>query len=250
MQRLAQAHVVVMGMGGVGSFAVEGLIRSGVGRLTLVDFDEVCVTNFNRQLHAVAGSTGKPKVQLMAERVRSINPEAFVEPIQAFYEASTSEALLNPVPDFVVDCIDNVTAKLHLLATCIQRGIPVVSSMGAAAKLDPSRIQVADLCETHRDPLARAMRKNLSRHYGIDCTRPTGITAIFSDEGVNDPTALDYDAAFGGFQCVCPHRENSPHSCEKRSIIHGTAVFVTSVFGMYAASVVVRQLAGRWEEEV
>lgn len=242
MRSLQSAHVVVFGMGGVGSFAVEGLARSGVGRLTLVDFDDVCVTNFNRQLHAVRSTIGKPKAPLMADRVMAINPDAWVEPIQAFYEASTSEQLLDPKPDFVVDCIDNVTAKMHLLATCVKRGIPVVSSMGAAAKLDPTRIKVADLSETRIDPLAKAIRKNMHKLYDIDCTRHTGITAVYSDELVNMPYELEYDATTG-FLCVCPHRADSPHSCEKRSIIHGTAVFVTSVFGMTCASVVVRQLS-------
>lgn len=241
MQRLQNAHVIVFGLGGVGSFAVEGLARSGVGRLTLVDFDDVCVTNFNRQLHAVRATIGKPKAMLMAERAQSINPDVFVEPIQAFYEESTSEALLNPRPDFVVDCIDNVTAKMHLLMTCIQRGIPVVSSMGAAARLDPTRVRVCDLSETFRDPLAKSIRKYLGRQYNIDCTRPTGVTAVFSDEPILQPMELAYDGD-EGFQCVCPHRENSPHSCEKRNVIHGTAVFVTSVFGMTCASVVVRRL--------
>jgi tRNA A37 threonylcarbamoyladenosine dehydratase len=243
MSRLASSHVVVFGMGGVGSYAVEGLARSGVGRLTLVDFDDVCITNFNRQLHAVRGTVGKPKAVLMAERVEAINPDAWVEPIQAFYEASTSDALLEPRPDFVVDCIDNVTAKLHLLATCHQRGIPVVSSMGAAARLDPTRVRVADLSETHSDPLAKAIRKNLRLRYGIDCNQPVGITAVFSEESVNLPEELAYDSI--GFLCVCPHRADSPHSCEKRSIIHGTAVFVTSVFGMTAAGVAVRALSGK-----
>lgn len=241
MHRLQNAHVVVFGLGGVGSFAVEGLARSGVGRLTLVDFDDVCVTNFNRQLHALRATIGKPKAVLMAERVQAINPDVYVEPIQAFYEAETSEALLSPTPDFVVDCIDNVTAKMHLLSTCIQRGIPVVSSMGAAARLDPTRVRVCDLSETYRDPLAKAIRKHLGRNYNIDCTQPTGVTAVFSDEPILEPVELEYDATTG-FLCVCPHRENSPHSCEKRSIIHGTAVFVTSVFGMTCASVVVRKL--------
>lgn len=243
MKRLAQAHVVVFGLGGVGSFAVEGLVRSGIGRLTLVDFDDVCVTNFNRQLHAVRGAVGKAKAELMAERALAINPDVWVEPIQAFYEASTAEQLLEPRPDFVVDCIDNVTAKLHLLATCMQRGIPVVSSMGAAAKLDPTRIRTGDLSETRKDRLAKAIRKYLGRHYDIDCTRHTGVTAVYSDEPILQPLELDYDAAVGGFMCVCPHKENSPHACEKRNVIHGTAVFVTSVFGMTCASVVVRKLA-------
>ncbi len=250
MARLARSHVVVFGLGGVGSFAVEGLARSGVGRLSLVDFDDVCVTNFNRQLHALAGSVGKVKAELMAERVRAINPEAWVEAVQAFYDEETSAALLTPKPDFVVDCIDNVTAKLHLLATCVREGIPVVSSMGAAAKLDPTRIRRVDLSETHSDPLAKVIRKNLRRIYGIDCSRPVGITAVFSDEPPNNPVPLTYDDQVGGFACVCPHRADSPHSCEKRSIIHGTVAFVTSVFGMTAAGAVVSALTAGERDKI
>lgn len=242
IQALFRSHVVVFGLGGVGSYAVEGLARSGVGRLSLVDFDDVCVTNLNRQLHALKGTTGKPKAQLMADRVQQINPDCWVEPIQAFYDASTSEQLLTPTPDFVVDAIDNVTAKMHLMVTCLRRGIPIVSSMGAAGRLDPTRIRVCDLSETRQDPFAKALRKNLGKVYGIDCSRHVGITTVCSDEAIHLPVELAYDAS-SGFICACPHKEDSPHSCDDRHIIHGTAVFVTSVFGMTCASVVVRALS-------
>src|SRR6185436_13991960 len=152
MRSLATAKVVVFGLGGVGSYAVEGLVRSGVGHLTLVDFDVVCVTNTNRQLHATVSGVGKPKCELLAKRCKEINPDVQVEPVQQFYKAETSEALLTQPYDFVVDAIVNVKAKLHLLSVCVQRGIKVVSSMGAAGRLDPTYIRVEDLCETHMDP--------------------------------------------------------------------------------------------------
>ncbi|MEL6179582.1 MAG: tRNA threonylcarbamoyladenosine dehydratase [Myxococcota bacterium] len=245
MERLAHASVTVMGLGGVGSFAAEGLIRSGVGRLVLVDFDDVCVTNVNRQLHAMKGAYSKPKCDLMAERMRRINPNATIVPIKAFYNTDTSEALLGDEPDFVIDAIDNFTAKIHLLARCLELEIPVVSSMGAAGKMDPTQVGIADLSDTYGDPMARQMRKLLRQKHGIGCNKKaTGIPAVFSPEPRTQPQELSYDALTNGFLCVCPSRANDFHSCDSRNLIDGSAGFVTSVFGMTAASVAVRRLTG------
>lgn len=243
MRRLSAARVVVFGLGGVGSYAVEGLVRSGVGHLTLVDFDVVCVTNTNRQLHATTGSVGKAKAELMAQRCLSINPEVDVKPVVDFYRAEVAQPMLQGSWDFVVDAIDNIKAKLHLLHECVCRGIPVVSSMGAAGRLDPTAIRVEDLCETHMDPFAKDVRRLLKRKHGIDTNRPTGITAVFSIEPRRLPLAPGYDDAQGGFQCVCPQGENNFHSCESRSQIDGSVAFVTSVFGMQMAGVAVRRIA-------
>ena len=139
LQRLFSAHVMVLGLGGVGSFAAESLVRSGFGRVTLVDFDKVCVTNANRQLQAIKGNIGRSKAVTLAERLCLINPEASVQPIVQFYSVATSVELLSLNPDYIVDAIDNMTAKCHLLATCRARSIPVVTSLGAAGRLDPSR---------------------------------------------------------------------------------------------------------------
>lgn len=242
-ERLSKARVLVFGLGGVGSYAVEGLVRSGVGHLTLVDFDVVCVTNTNRQLHATVSGVGKAKAELLAARCQQINPDVSVEPKKLFYNADTSAELLQGEWDFVVDAIDNVKAKLHLLNECLVRGIPVVSAMGAAGRLDPTRIRVEDLCETHMDPFAKDIRKLLKKKYGHDTNRPTGITAVYSIEPRRDPIELRYDAATEGFMCVCPHGENEHHSCEHRNQIDGSVAFVTSVFGMNIAGVVVRRLA-------
>src|SRR5215470_10335866 len=151
MERLARARVIVFGLGGVGSYAVEGLVRSGVGHITLVDFDEVCVTNLNRQLHATVRTVGKSKAELMAQRCREVNPDCTVEAVAEFYRAETSEQLLQPGWDYVVDAIDNVKAKLHLLNRCVQLGLPVVSSMGAADR-------------HHRHLLARAATHARAAH--------------------------------------------------------------------------------------
>lgn len=245
LHTLMESRVVVFGMGGVGSFAAEALARSAVGELVLVDFDDVCVTNANRQLHALRGNIGKPKVEVMAERLRAINPTAEVTPIARFYEAGSSDELLAGRIDHVVDAIDNLTAKAHLVATCLSRKIPIVSSMGAAARLDPTRIRVADLTETERDPFARALRKLLRREHGfaIERGRALGVDAVYSDEQPRDPAPVSYDEG-KGFVCVCPNKDNGMHTCERRSRIDGSASFVTGAFGLAAASVVVRRLTG------
>lgn len=243
MKTLAESHVAVFGLGGVGSFTAESLARTGLGKLTLVDFDRVCGTNANRQLHTMKGTYGKYKSDLMAERCSLINPECTVIGRRAFYRENTSENLLADNPDFVVDAIDNITAKVHLLLTCLERGIPVVSCMGAAGKLDPTAVQVADLSQTHTDPLARAVRKIL-RQRGVDTDKHTGITCVFSSEHRHEPQELSYDGT-AGFVCICPTKDNNLHACEHRNLVEGTASFVTGTFGLVAASVVVRQITGR-----
>lgn len=246
LARLMGARVVVFGMGGVGSFAAEALSRSGVGKLALVDFDEVCITNVNRQLHALKGTVGRQKVDVMAERLRLVHPASEIVAIPRFYNAESSDELLGGPIDFAVDAIDNLTAKAHLIATCLARGIPLVSSMGAAARLDPTRVRTADLAETHTDPLARHVRKLLRQHHGLEVRdgQPIGVMAVFSDEPPIDPTEVGYDRG-EGFRCVCPNGDNGLHTCDKRSRIEGSASFVTGTFGLACASVVVRALIGR-----
>src|SRR6476619_3831149 len=169
LARLARATVTVFGLGGVGSFAAEALVRSGVGRLIVVDYDRICVTNVNRQLHAMKGSLGKNKADVMAERLRAINPDAVIEARGEFYSAETSARLLVPEPDVVIDAIDNMAAKMHLIATCMRDRLRCVSAMGAAARLDPTQVRLGDLSETRVDPFARDLRKTLRRKHAIDC---------------------------------------------------------------------------------
>ncbi len=242
MKTLSDSHVAVFGLGGVGSFTAESLARTGLGRLTLVDFDRVCGTNANRQLHTMKGTYGKYKSDLMAERCSLINPECTVVGRRAFYREHTSEDLLADRPDFVVDAIDNITAKVHLLMTCLERGIPVVSCMGAAGKLDPTAVRVAPIGETHGDPLARAVRKIL-RKRGVN-TDEADIRCVFSSEQRQEPQPLSYDGT-AGFVCICPTKDNGLHGCEERNLIEGSASFVTGTFGLVAASVVIRQISGR-----
>lgn len=246
LHALMRSRVLVIGMGGVGSFAAESLARSAVGELVLVDFDDVCVTNANRQLHALRGNIGKPKVDVMAERLRRVNPASTITPVAKFYERATSDELLDGRVDYVVDAIDNLTAKAHLVATCLARGVPLVSSMGAAARLDPTAIRVADLADTRRDPFARALRKILRREHGLDLQpgEPVGVPAVYSEEIPREPATISYDSD-EGFLCVCPNKDNGKHTCGHRSRIDGSASFVTGAFGLAAASVVVRAIAER-----
>ena len=238
--RLATSTVTVFGVGGVGSFAAEALVRSGVGRVILVDYDRICVTNVNRQLHALKGTLGKPKVEIMAERLRLINPDAMIEARAEFYSAETSARLLVPEPDVVIDAIDNMAAKMHLIATCLQGRLRLVSAMGAAARLDPTAVRVADLSETRVDPFARDLRRHLRRKHAIDCTQHLGVWAVFSEETPIPPQALAYDD--GAFRCVCPGGENGLNDCEHRNRVEGSVAFVPSAFGAAAASLAVKLL--------
>jgi tRNA A37 threonylcarbamoyladenosine dehydratase len=240
--RLARSTVTVVGVGGVGSFAAEALVRSGVGRVILVDYDRICVTNVNRQLHAMKGTLGKSKVEVMAERLRAINPDAVIDARAEFYGPETSARVLVPEPDVVIDAIDNHAAKMHLIATCVRERLRIVSAMGAAARLDPTQVRVGDLSETRIDPFARVLRRNLRKKHGLDCTQHVGVWAVFSDEPPLDPVALAYDD--GAFRCVCPGGHNGVNDCEHKHRIEGSAAFVPSVFGITAASVATKLLLG------
>lgn len=241
MEKLFSSHVMIIGLGGVGSWAAESLARSGVGRLTVVDFDEICVTNANRQLHALQGLVGKKKAQIMAERLRKINPQATIQEKVLFYNQENSSAILSERPDYVIDAIDNLTAKAHLIATCKELGIPVITSAGAAARLDPLQVELADLSKTHSDPLAHQLRKVLRQKHNFPRDVEFGVPCVFSAETPMMPEELKYDNG-EGFKCVCPQGQNNLHSCDRRNVIYGTASFVTGQFGLVAASWVVRQI--------
>ncbi|MGZ3773110.1 MAG: tRNA threonylcarbamoyladenosine dehydratase [Pseudobdellovibrionaceae bacterium] len=241
MKKLFNTHVMVIGLGGVGSWAAESLARSGVGKLTVVDFDEICITNANRQLHALQGLVGKKKAEVMAERLRKINPQATVEAIPEFYNEQNSEMMLSLQPDFIVDAIDNLTAKAHLLATCREKGLKVITSGGSAAKMDPLRVKVTDLAKTYVDPMAAQLRKILRQKYNFSNRKNFGIPCVFSDEIPMQPEELKYDNGMG-FKCVCPQGQNNLHSCEHRNVIYGTASFVTGAFGLAMASYIVKEV--------
>ncbi|OQW50588.1 MAG: tRNA threonylcarbamoyladenosine dehydratase [Proteobacteria bacterium SG_bin7] len=240
MQKLFSTHVAVIGLGGVGSWAAESLARAGIGKLSLIDFDKICITNSNRQLHALQGLVGKNKSEVMAERMCRINPQIKVVDHNMFYNDENSETLLGDRPDFVIDAIDNLTAKAHLISTCRGRGIKVISAMGAAGRMDPTRIKIVDLAESHSDPMAHQLRKILRSRYDFPPEGAFGVTCVFSDESLMMPVDLTYDKG-EGFKCVCPQGKNDFHSCERRNVIYGNAGYVTGAFGLAMTSWVVKE---------
>jgi tRNA A37 threonylcarbamoyladenosine dehydratase len=236
--RFRAAHVLVIGLGGVGSWTVEALARSGVGRLTLVDFDDVCVTNVNRQLHALDGTIGRPKVEVMAERVSRIAPDCVVRAWSRFFTPDTAPELLVPDPpyDVVVDAIDTVRDKAFLLATCRLRDLPVVACGGAGGKRDPTRIRVADLAHVTHDRLLKQVRKVLRRDHGWPRgeSEPCGIAAVYSAEPAVYPWS---DGS------VCAETEPGTELRSGCDAGLGTATHVTGTFGFAAAAEVLRHLA-------
>lgn len=189
LARLAASHVAVVGIGGVGSWAAEALARSGVGEISLIDLDDICVTNTNRQIHALAGSVGELKVDAMAARIQAINPDCRVHAVAEFVTADTMAACLHDELDFVIDCIDSVQAKVGLIAWCKRRKIPLITTGGAGGQVDPTQIQVADLNKTFNDPLAAKVRSLLRRdyHYSRNPSRNWGVPCVFSSEQLRYP---------------------------------------------------------------
>lgn len=234
LDRLRNSRVMVCGIGGVGSYAAEALGRAGVGQITLVDFDDICLTNVNRQIHALSSTVGQPKVAAMAARLRDINPQAEIIPVKAFFSRENAEDLLSLHPDYVLDAIDHFTAKAALIMVCREHGIPVISSMGAANKLDPTKIHVADIAETRNCRMARSMRKIL-RKAGIE----SGVQVVYSTE---EHRELNPIASHCGTECICPNRGDQLFSCENRRVILGSISYLPSIFGLTMAGVVVNQL--------
>ena len=174
---LRGSTVAVLGIGGVGSIAAEALARTGVGRIIMVDKDVVDITNINRQIHALLTTVGQPKAELMRERIMQINPACDAVALKMFYTEETYEQLFAYPLDYVLDASDTISYKIHLIKQCLERNIPIISSMGAANKMDPTRFRVADIAKTHTDPIAKVVRREL-RKSGIK----RGVKVVFSDE--------------------------------------------------------------------
>lgn len=229
---LEASTVAVIGLGGVGSWAAEARARSGVGGLVLVDQDHVCVTNINRQLIAARSTIGKPKVEVMRDRVLDIDPRIRVETFQRHYDAATAEGILRPGLSYVVDAIDDVAAKMDLIVRSTAAGIPIVSAMGAGNKLDPTRIEVADISETSICPLARVIRKEL-RLRGVE-----RLKVVFSREPPLEADGAE-NPCRGGCDFDCPKRDMT---WSARRAAPGSVSFVPPVFGFIIAAEVVRDL--------
>ena len=216
IDKLHDSHVAVFGIGGVGSYCAEALARAGIGTLTLVDDDIVSISNLNRQLIALHSTVGKPKVEVMEERIRDIDPNCRVISVNSRYEASTREAFFSETMDYIADAIDSVTCKIDLIHTALSRNVPIISSMGTGNKLDPSKFQIADLSKTSGCPLARVMRKEL-RDRGI-----THHTVLYSTEPPCKPV----------FQLNEPDRRSVP----------GSVSWVPSCAGLMMAGYIIQQL--------
>lgn len=226
LELMKNSTVAVLGIGGVGSFAAEALARSGVGRIVLVDKDDVDITNVNRQLIALLSTVGKPKADVMKERIKDINPECEVIALKMFYTDETYEEFFSYGLDFVVDASDTIVYKIHLMKECLKRNIPIISSMGAANKLDPTRFKIVDISKTHTDPIAKVIRTKL-RKEGIQ----KGIPVVFSDES---PIVIRED--------VRKEVGNEQTAIRKAKMPPSSNAFVPSVCGLIMASYVVREL--------
>ena len=221
LERLRQANVLVVGIGGVGAYAAEMIVRSGVGSLTIADADVVSLSNINRQLVALHSTVGRAKCDILAERLRDINPELKLTTVNRFIKDSETDALLDSDRyDYIVDAIDTLSPKLALIKGALDRGIPLVSSMGAGAKTDPTLMEIKDISKTHHCPLAHMLRKRLHK-MGIR----HGFKAVFSPEAVRE-----------GAMLLCEEQN-------KKSNV-GTISYIPALFGIGCASVVIRDLIG------
>lgn len=232
LDRLKKSTVAIFGIGGVGSFAVEALARSGVGKMVLIDSDVVELSNLNRQIHATHDTIGKPKVQVMKARILSINPCADVVTYQCFYRAGSSDLLLTADYDYIIDAIDSIGSKVHLICQAQQMNIPIISSMGAANKMDPTKFQVADIYETSVCPLARVMRREL-RKASIKKLKVVYSTEPVSGNHLIQENDLDLDRP----DSTRPNPFGSANHSTPASI-----AFVPSVAGLILAGEVIKDL--------
>ncbi|KUE78523.1 sulfur acceptor protein CsdL [Aeromonas schubertii] len=235
----ARAHVCVVGIGGVGSWAAEALARSGIGQITLIDMDDICITNSNRQIHALQGNVGRLKTEAMAERIRLINPDCQVTEVDDFVTADNLAEHIHIGFDYVIDAIDSVKAKVALIAFCKRRKIPIIVAGGAGGQMDPTQVQVADLAKTIQDPLAAKVRSDLRRlhHFSKNSARKFGVECVFSTE------QLSYPDGSGG---VC-HAKAASDGTMKMDCASGFGAVtpVTATFGFVAVSRVLKKIAER-----
>jgi tRNA A37 threonylcarbamoyladenosine dehydratase len=224
LKMLSETHVAIFGIGGVGSFTTEALVRAGVGKVTLIDYDTIDITNLNRQIHALEGTVGLLKVEVMAERLKEINPDVDVVIMAEKIMPDTTADFFKTSYDYVVDAIDMVSSKLALIETCIHRDIPIMSSMGTGNKLDPTRLEVTDIYKTSVCPLARVMRHELKKR-GVK-----RLKVVYSSE---QPLVQTYDQQT--WEVIKDARKKPP----------GSTSFVPSVAGLIIASQVIKDILKR-----
>ena len=233
LTKLHNSKVAVFGIGGVGSYTVEALVRAGVGSLLLVDFDEICLTNVNRQLHALHSTVGEYKVDVMKKRALDINPQVKVDTLKEFYNGKNSYMITEDL-DYVVDAIDTVSGKVGLIKASKEKAIPVVSAMGAGNQLDPTGYVIVDISETKVCPLAREVRKKLRREAIYE-----GVKVVYNPAPPLKPKQEEVQDCKEN--CICP---SGDAHCSLRNTIPGSISFVPPVVGLYLASVVVNELLG------
>lgn len=234
MKKLEDARVAVFGVGGVGGYTVEALVRSGVGTIDIIDDDKVCLTNLNRQIIATRKTVGRYKVDVMKERILEINPQAVVHTHQCFFLPENSDTFDFSQYSYVVDAVDTVTAKIALVMKAQEAGVPIISSMGAGNKLNPAEFEVADIYKTSVCPLAKVMRRELKKR-GVK-----HLKVVYSKE--QPITPIDDMAISCREHCICP--PGAEHKCTDRRAIPGSTAFVPSVVGLIIASEVIKDIAG------
>lgn len=234
MEALSRARVAIFGIGGVGGFTVEALVRSGVGHFDIIDDDKVCITNINRQLIATRKTVGKYKVDIMKERILEINPKATVTTHQCFYTPETADQFDFTKYSYVVDAIDTVAGKIELVLRANAAGVPIISCMGAGNKMDPTKFEVTDIHKTSVCPLAKVMRKEL-KNRGVK-----KLKVVYSKEPAKKPKE---DMALScKINCVCP--PGVTRKCTSKRQIPGSNAFVPSVAGLIIAGEVIKDLCG------
>ena len=232
MEKLASSRVAIFGIGGVGGYTVEALIRSGVGAVDLIDDDKVCLTNINRQIYATRKTVGKYKVDVAEERIAEINPDAKVHTFKTFYTPETADQFDFKQYDYIVDAIDTVTGKIELVLNANKAGTPIISSMGAGNKVDPTSFEITDIYKTSVCPLARVMRYELKRK-GIK-----RLKVVYSKE--KPLTPIDDMAISCRTNCICP--PGTARKCTQRRQVPGSNAFVPSVVGLIIAGEVIKDL--------
>ena len=232
IEKLQNVKIAIFGLGGVGSFVVEGLVRAGVKNFVLVDDDKICLTNLNRQIIATRKTIGRYKVEVMKERILEINPDCNVETHQEFFMPGSETNIITNDLSYVIDCVDTVTAKLEIITQCKDKNIPVISAMGTGNKLDPSRFEITDIYKTSVCPLAKAMRKELRKR------NIKNLRVIYSKE---EPIKIDeYSNSSCKTNCICP--PGTKRKCTIRNQVPGSISFVPSVAGLMMAGDVVREI--------
>lgn len=232
MDKLQKSRVAVFGIGGVGGYVCEALVRSGVYHFDLIDDDQVCLTNLNRQIIATRKTVGRYKVDVMRERILEINPDADVSVHKCFFLPENADEFPFEEYDYVVDAVDTVTAKIELVMKAQEKGVPIISSMGAGNKLDPSAFKVADIYKTRVDPLARVMRREMKKR-GVK-----KLKVVYSEEDPKRP--IEDMAVSCRNNCICP--PGAQHKCTERRDIPGSTAFVPSVAGLIIAGEVIKDL--------